>query len=90
MSLHSIDSRGREITLCAVLLNLFRIYGSLQTVRLGHDVEEERIGVVVERLVVEEELRQQAQVLRVRLVLPPVDLATVCFMKGFPDRADKV
>ena len=43
-------------------------------VGLGHDVEEEWVGVVVERLVVQEELRQQAQVLRVRLVLPTVDL----------------
>lgn len=43
-------------------------------VELGHDVEEERVGVVVERLVVQEQLGQQAEVLRVVFVLPTVDL----------------
>ena len=36
-------------------------------VDLAHDIEEERVGVVVERLVVEEQLREQTQVLSVRL-----------------------
>ena len=40
----------------------------------SHDVEEERVCVVVERLVVEEELGEEAEVLRVRLVLAAVDL----------------
>lgn len=43
-------------------------------VHLGHDVKEERVRVVVECLVVEEEFGQQAQVLCVRLVLAAVDL----------------
>ena len=37
------------------------------TVRLRHDVEEEGLDVVVERLVVEEEFGEQAQVLAVDL-----------------------
>lgn len=35
--------------------------------RLGHDVEQERLDVVVERLVVEELLREEAQVLAIDL-----------------------
>ena len=40
----------------------------------SHDVEEEGVCVVVERLVIEEELGEEAEVLRVRLVLAAVDL----------------
>lgn len=36
-------------------------------VHLGHDVEEEGVRVVVQCLVVQEQLGQQAQMLRVRL-----------------------
>lgn len=39
-----------------------------------HAVEQERVHVVVERLVVQEELRQQAQVAAPRALPPPVDL----------------
>ena len=42
-------------------------------VALTHDVEQEGIGVVVKRLVVEKQLCEQAQVLGVRFVLPSVD-----------------
>ena len=41
---------------------------------LGHHVEQERIRVVVQRLVVEKQLRQQAEVLSVAFVFPPVNL----------------
>ena len=44
-----------------------------EVVTLAHNVEQERVSVVVERLVVKEQLRQEAQILRVRLVLPAVD-----------------
>ena len=40
----------------------------------GHAVEEEGVDVVVERLVVEEQLAQQAQVAAPRALPPPVDL----------------
>ena len=43
-------------------------------VDLAQYVEEERDDVEVERLVVEEQLGEEAQVLRVRLVLAAVDL----------------
>lgn len=43
-------------------------------VGVGHHVEEEGLHVVVQGLVVEEELGQQAQLLTVLLVLPAVDL----------------
>ena len=43
-------------------------------VTLAHHVEEEGVGVVVESLVVQEQLGQQAQILGVSLVLPPVNL----------------
>ena len=43
-------------------------------VGLGEDVEEERLDVVAQRLVVEEELGEEAQVLAVDLVLAAVDL----------------
>jgi hypothetical protein len=43
-------------------------------VALTEDVEEEEVDVVVERLVVQEQLRQVAQVLAVHLVLLPVHL----------------
>lgn len=36
-------------------------------VGFGHDVEEERFDIVVQSLVVQEELRQQTQVLTVNL-----------------------
>ena len=38
-----------------------------QMVRFCHDVEEERLHVVVQRLVVQEQLGQQAQILAVDL-----------------------
>ena len=40
----------------------------------SHNVEQEWVGVVIERLVIEEELGEEAEVLRVRLVLATVDL----------------
>jgi hypothetical protein len=43
-------------------------------VHLGQHVEEERLDVVVQRLVVEEQLRQQTEVLAVDLVLAAVHL----------------
>ncbi len=45
-----------------------------QLVVLGENVEEEGLHVVVQRLVVEEQLREQTQVLTVDLVRVPVDL----------------
>ena len=36
-------------------------------VEFAHDVEEERIRVVIERFVIEEELRKKAEILRVLL-----------------------
>ena len=45
-------------------------------VALGHDVEEERLDIVVESLVVEEQLGHQAHVLAVDLVLLAVRLGT--------------
>lgn len=41
---------------------------------IGHDVEQEWFDVVVQRLVVEEELGQQAELLAVLLVLATVHL----------------
>ena len=49
-------------------------YRQTSVVTLAHHVEEEGVSVVVERLVVEEELGEEAEVLRVRLVLAAVDL----------------
>lgn len=43
-------------------------------VELRHHVEQKRIRVVVQCLVVQKQLRQQAQILRVAFVLPAVDL----------------
>ena len=43
-------------------------------VALGHDVEEERLDIVVESLVVEEQLGHQAHVLAVDLILLAVHL----------------
>ena len=43
-------------------------------VYLAHDVKEERVDVVVERLVIQKELGQQAQLLTVGLVVFAVDL----------------
>ena len=43
-------------------------------VALAHDVEQERVGVVIQGLVVEEQLGQEAQILSVGLVLAAVDL----------------
>ena len=40
----------------------------------SHDVEQEGVGVVIERLVIEKELGEETQVLRVGLVLAAVDL----------------
>lgn len=42
-------------------------------IHFGHDVKEERVRIVVECLVVEEQLGQQAQVLSVRFIFPAVD-----------------
>ena len=44
------------------------------TVILGEDIEQERLHVIVERLVVEEQLDEQAEVLTVDLVGVPVHL----------------
>lgn len=43
-------------------------------VALGHDVKQEWLDVVVERLVVEEHLGQQAEILTVDLVLASIHL----------------
>ena len=43
-------------------------------VALGHNVEEERLNVVIQGLVVQEQLGQQAQVLAVDFLLLAVDL----------------
>ena len=43
-------------------------------VKLGHDVEEERLHIKVERLVLEEELGHETETLAVDLVLLPVHL----------------
>lgn len=36
-------------------------------VSFGHDIEEERFNIVIQSLVVQEEFRQQAQVLTINL-----------------------
>mmetsp|Transcript_10752 Transcript_10752/g.46588 ORF Transcript_10752/g.46588 Transcript_10752/m.46588 type:complete len:318 (-) Transcript_10752:532-1485(-) len=70
------DARQVVILVGALLLaevpNHRVFVGSL--VELGHDVEQERIHVKVQSLVVQEQLGQQAQVLAVHLVRVPVDL----------------
>jgi len=43
-------------------------------VALAEHVEEERIHVVIQRLVIQEQLRQVAQILAVDAFLPPIDL----------------
>ena len=42
-------------------------------VTLAHDVEQEGISVVVQRLVIEKKLCKKTQILGVRLILPAVD-----------------
>lgn len=42
-------------------------------VKLRHDIEQEWIGVVIQRFVIEEELGQEAEILSVAFVLPSVD-----------------
>ena len=41
---------------------------------MGDDVEEERVDVVVKRLVIQEHLRQETEVLTIHLILPSIDL----------------
>ena len=41
---------------------------------LAHDVEHKRIDIVVQRLVIEEELGQKAEILTVKLALLAIDL----------------
>ena len=66
----------RHVVILAALLLLGEIAHDVTAlgVTLAHHVEEERVRVVVERLVVEKQLGEQAEVLGVRLVLPTVDL----------------
>jgi hypothetical protein len=51
-----------------------RYHVTAPVVALGHDVEEERLDIVVESLVVEEQFGHQAHVLAVDLVLLAVHL----------------
>ena len=67
---------ARHVVILATLLLLGEVANDVAAfgVAFAHDVEEERVRVVVERFVVEEELGEQAEVLGVGLVLPTVDL----------------
>ena len=46
--------------------------GSTYLITLTHDVEEEGVCVIVQRFVVQKQLCQEAQVLRVRFIFPAV------------------
>ena len=67
---------ARHVVVLAALLLLGEVAHDVvaAVVHLAHHVEEEGVRVVVERLVVQEELGQQAQVLGVVLVLASVYL----------------
>lgn len=52
-------------------------YVETSSIHLGHNVEQERIRVVVQSLVVEKQFRKEAQILSVGLVL-----ATINFKEG--------
>lgn len=43
-------------------------------IKLGHDIEQEGISVIVEGLVIQKQLGQEAEILGIHLVLPAVDL----------------
>ena len=65
-----------DVVVLARLLLLAEVADDVKAVvvALAHDVEQERVGVVIQGLVVEEQLGQEAQILSVGLVLAAVDL----------------
>ena len=65
-----------NVVVLARLLLLAEVADDVKAVvvALAHHVEQERVGVVIQGLVVEEQLGQEAQILSVGLVLAAVDL----------------
>lgn len=68
------ENAGHVVVLCALLLlGEVPYYVEAARVELCHYVEEKRIGIIVECLVVEKEFGKQAQVLGIHLVFASID-----------------